>query len=132
MPGVELVRQVSDMVAEMRAARASISQCGYNTALDLVVAGVPALVVPYQTATENEQSERAQRLAELGAMQALSAHELGPQTLAAAIARLLDFQPRPAALALDGAARSAQIIAGMVGGPLLRRPDPQETACPTP
>jgi hypothetical protein len=46
----ELVRHVPDMVAEMRRARASLSQCGYNTALDLVVAGVPALVVPYETA----------------------------------------------------------------------------------
>ncbi|MEO5658991.1 MAG: hypothetical protein ABIQ90_04230, partial [Polaromonas sp.] len=30
LPGVELVRHVSNMVAEMRAARASLSQCGYN------------------------------------------------------------------------------------------------------
>ncbi len=52
----------------MRAARASISQCGYNTALDLVVSEVPALVVPYGTVTENEQRHRAQRLAALGAV----------------------------------------------------------------
>ena len=61
LPDVTLLRQVPDMVAEMRRARASISQCGYNTALDILVAGVPALVVPYATETENEQTERAAR-----------------------------------------------------------------------
>jgi predicted glycosyltransferase len=54
-PGVELVRHVPDMVAEMRSARASISQCGYNTR-STWWRGVPALVVPYETTgTENEQ-----------------------------------------------------------------------------
>ena len=109
--GVELVRHVSDMVAEMRSARASISQCGYNTALDIVLAGVPALVVPYETATENEQRARAERLAALGAVQCLEPGGLQPDSMAAAIEHLLAFEPRPAALALDGAERTAQILA---------------------
>jgi predicted glycosyltransferase len=107
-PGVELLRQVPDMVSEMRRARASISQCGYNTALDIIVAQVPALVLPYATATENEQSERATRLAALGALQQMDAATLGPQMLARAIESLLVFTPRAAALGLDGAANSAQ------------------------
>ena len=112
LAGVELVRHVSDMVAEMRGARASLSQCGYNTALDLVVAAVPALVVPYETVTENEQSQRAWRLAELGAMQTLPAAQAAlPEALAQALLQLLDFTPRVAALGLDGAARSTEILA---------------------
>jgi predicted glycosyltransferase len=106
-PGIELLRQVPDMVDEMRRARASISQCGYNTALDIIVAQVPALVLPYATATENEQSERAVRLAALGALQQMDAETLTPQTLAHAIESLLAFTPQPAALGLDGAADSA-------------------------
>jgi predicted glycosyltransferase len=112
--GVELLRQVPDMVAEMRQARASISQCGYNTALDIIVAQVPALVVPYATATENEQSERATRLAALGAMQQLDAAALEPQGLAAAIEQLLAFTPRASALGLDGAKESARVMQGLV------------------
>jgi predicted glycosyltransferase len=104
--GVELLRQVPDMVAEMRRARASLSQCGYNTALDIVVAGVPALVLPYATATENEQASRALRLAALGVLRSAEATIDAP-----ALARELDalraFAPRAAALELDGAARSA-------------------------
>jgi predicted glycosyltransferase len=106
--GVELVRQVPDMVVEMRRARASISQCGYNTALDIVVSGVPALVVPYSTSTENEQSVRASRLAALGAMRHASAAALDAQRLAEEIDALLAFTPRAAALNFDGAAHSAR------------------------
>ena len=111
--GVELVRQVPDMVAEMRAARASISQCGYNTALDIVVSGVPALVVPYEAAGENEQTVRAARMAALGAMQHMSAAALDGPRLAAKIDALLAFQPRPAVLDLGGAARSAALLQRM-------------------
>lgn len=106
----QLVRHVPDMVAELRAARASLSQCGYNTALDLVVAGVPALVAPYETATETEQRGRAERLAALGALQCLAPGALQPAPLAAALQALLDFRARPAALDLGGAARSAEIL----------------------
>ena len=118
VPGVELVRQVGDMVAEMRRARASLSQCGYNTALDILVARVPALVVPYATETENEQSERATKLAALGAMMTLdapsgraaAAGHPDPVQLAAAIEALLRFAPAANALALDGAAESARVM----------------------
>lgn len=112
--GVTLLRHVGDMVAEMRAARASLSQCGYNTALDLVVSGVPALVSPYETATENEQRGRAEKLAALGALQCLPQGALAPAPLARAIEALLRFTPRPAALALDGAQRSAEILVSLL------------------
>ncbi|MFZ2650302.1 MAG: glycosyltransferase [Burkholderiaceae bacterium] len=109
--GVELVRQVGDMVAEMRRARASISQCGYNSALDIIGAGVPALVVPFETPSENEQRTRAQRLAALGAMQLLPAAELNSARLAQALVALLEFKPEPAALDLNGAQHTAHLLA---------------------
>jgi predicted glycosyltransferase len=114
LPGVALVRHVSDLAAEMRGARASISQCGYNTALDLVVSGVPALVVPYGTVTENEQLNRARRLDTLGAVLCCQAQPLDGRALADAIEHLLHFVPRPATLALDGAERTAELLSQLV------------------
>jgi len=116
--GIELVRHVPDMVAELRRARASISQCGYNSALDLVGAGVPALVVPYEAPGENEQRHRAERLVALGAMLMLPSAELGAPRLAAAIAELMTFRPQAAALDLDGAACSARLLQRLVTHPL--------------
>lgn len=136
LAGVSLVRQVPDMVDELRRARASLSQCGYNTALDLVVAGVPALVAPYQTVTENEQRQRADRLAALGALLTLPEVPLTEAPLAAAplaqaLARLLAFQPRPAALALDGAARSATFLADAAARRARLADDTREVRCAT-
>lgn len=116
---VELLRHVPDMVAEMRVARASISQCGYNSALDLIGARVPALVVPYETKGENEQRTRADRLAALGALQVLPAAQADGAGLARAMQAVLAFEHRPAALALDGAERSADCIRRLVA-PRLR------------
>ena len=99
---ITLIRQAPDMAAEMAAARASISQCGYNTALDIVVSGVPALVVPYSTVT----------------LQFLAPESLTPDSLAEALTGLLTFTPKPAALALNGAQRSTALLHSLVAAPL--------------
>ena len=49
-------------------ASVSVSQCGYNTALDVLVAQVPAIMVPYAPPGENEQRRRADTLLRLGAI----------------------------------------------------------------
>jgi predicted glycosyltransferase len=98
---VEVVGAVPDLARELRAARASISQCGYNTALDIVRTRVPALVVPYATPEEDEQTRRAHRL------QALGLVITGPIDFA----RLLAFEPRRAQLDLDGAQATTELLA---------------------
>jgi len=115
-PGVSLVRQVPRLVDELRQARASISQCGYNTALDLLAAGTPALVAPYDAPGENEQRRRAERLAALDAVCCLPPGPLTPERLGPAIDRLLRFVPRPQPLAMDGAAETTRLLAALVAG----------------
>jgi predicted glycosyltransferase len=109
-PGLELVGTVPDLASELRRAAASVSQCGYNTALEIVRAGVPALVVPYATPEEDEQRRRARRLARRGALRVLDPERLDPETLAAEIDQLLTFQPAPPAIDLDGAHRTAELL----------------------
>ena len=53
-------------------------------------------------------------LASLGALQCLPPGALEPASLARALEALLRFTPRPAALALDGAQRSAEILASLL------------------
>jgi predicted glycosyltransferase len=102
-PNVELVRSVPDLAEELSRAKASISQCGYNTALDLVRTQVPALVVPYATPEEDEQTRRAQRLEQLGLLK-VATHINGD------IDALLRFEPKPAGLDLNGAQRTAELL----------------------
>ncbi len=100
---VELLRSVPDLAAELSRAKASISQCGYNTALDLLRTHVPALVVPYATPEEDEQMRRARRLEQLGVVK-VATHINGD------LPRLLEFTPAPTTLDLDGAARTRDLL----------------------
>lgn len=100
---VVLERVVPDLVARMRQASMSVSQCGYNTAMDIVAAGVPALVVPYAAGREDEQTNRARRMQDLGLLRMLDACELDAPRLARAIEQTLEFRPRANVLNLDGA-----------------------------
>jgi predicted glycosyltransferase len=108
--GVTLVRSVPDLYSELSQARASISQCGYNTAMEIIQAQIPALVVPFADRGEDEQLRRAQRLEALGAVRVLEQKELTPKRLVEEIRTLIDFQPRTAHLNFDGARRSAEIL----------------------
>jgi predicted glycosyltransferase len=98
----------------LRQAALSVSQGGYNTTIDLLRAGVPAIVVPFGAEEETEQEDRARRLAERGYLRVLDESALG--TLAGVIDEALADAPRrramaPVDFALDGAARTAGIVA---------------------
>jgi predicted glycosyltransferase len=115
-PALRLRRTVTDLSGEMAASHLSISQCGYNTALDIVRARVPALVVPFAERGETEQTDRARRLEALGALRVLTADRLNADTMAAAIEETLSFQPAELALDLDGADRTTQLLKALVSG----------------
>lgn len=110
-PGLELVRTVSDLPRELAGARASVSQCGYNTALELLRARVPALVVPYAEDGEDEQRSRAERLERLQAVRTLDPAALDGRRLAAELLTLPSFRPRRVDLSLEGASETARLVA---------------------
>jgi predicted glycosyltransferase len=108
--GIQVMRSVPDLFEELRGASASISQCGYNTALEILQAGVPALVVPFADGGEDEQMKRARRLEQLGAVRVLDQNEMTPGRLADEMNALLRFHPQRPRLELNGALRSAEIL----------------------
>lgn len=110
LPELELVRSVPDLGAELARARASVSQGGYNTALEVVRSRVPALVVPYATEEEDEQTRRALRLERLGALRVLDSGRLDASVLAWELERLGEFTPRPVSIDLDGGRTSVRIL----------------------
>ena len=114
LPDLRIVRSVPDLQAVLGNATASISQCGYNTAMDVLRTNVPALFVPFSTQRENEQLRRAQLLASHGIARYLPESRLTPDTLAEAAIQLLDFRPWPHRLDLDGASRTCALICGLL------------------
>lgn len=114
-PWLDVVRQVPDLAGEIRRSAVSVSQCGYNTTMDLLRAGTPSVVVPYSDGKEDEQRRRADRLAALGVLTSIDATDLGPDRLAAAVVTAHTAMPAPVRLDLDGADTSARIVAELAG-----------------
>ncbi|GAA6201870.1 glycosyltransferase [Aquicoccus sp. SU-CL01552] len=95
-------------------AAASVSMCGYNTAMDLLQAGTPAVLIPFDAGKEVEQSLRAESLAQLPAVEVLRSADMTAHTLAGALDRALAAGPhRDSGLEFDGAARSVAIATQM-------------------
>lgn len=109
-PGLELRRSVPDLGGLMQRVTASVSQCGYNTAMDIVSSGVSALVVPFTTGAEDEQCNRARRLQALGAVRMLEPGNLDAAALAAEIEKLLVFRPSATGLDLGGAQQTGRLL----------------------
>ncbi|MGB5864814.1 MAG: glycosyltransferase [Sulfitobacter sp.] len=91
-------------------AAASISLCGYNTALDILQAGTPAVFVPFDEGAEVEQGLRAQALAERAGTVTVTRRELSADILAAALKQVI-AAPRRAIInhGFDGARRTVEI-----------------------
>ncbi len=102
-----------DMDAVIGGATAVVSMAGYNTVSELLRAGKPALLVP-RTRPSQEQLVRAELLAATGAVSVIRPEELTPFALREALDRLLAAPPPRIDLsAYDGAARAAEILAGL-------------------
>jgi predicted glycosyltransferase len=104
--GVEVIRHVPDMVGAIRRARGSVSPCGYNTAVDIAMAGKPAIVVPHRD-EDGEQHARASRLQALGLVDCIDDPD-DVEGLADALGRLDSFAPPASSFACDGTRRSVQ------------------------
>ena len=95
--GIETARDHGLIVEPVRAdfpvllhnAALSISQAGYNTVIETVRHADRAVLVPFGTARETEQVDRAQALAARGMVTVVAPGTLSTVTLAAAIARAM-------------------------------------------
>ncbi|MDF1727477.1 MAG: glycosyltransferase [Sulfitobacter sp.] len=101
----------SDFRQMLYHAAASVSFCGYNTALDILQAGTPAVFVPFDAGQEVEQGIRAKALSARDGITVVPSDRLDAETLLAAVTAVTDAPRRPAIEdGMDGAARSAGLL----------------------
>lgn len=106
----------SDFRQMLRHAAASVSMCGYNTALDLLQAGTPAVLVPFDAGKEVEQSLRAGSLAPLDGIEVIKTADLTPVGLTQAVRTVMAAHVRATdGFRFDGAARTVEIAAKLAG-----------------
>ena len=112
--GVVLERYRREFPRMLRRCRVSVSQAGYNTVLDILAARARAVVVPFSSDRETEQRLRAERLAVSGVLELVPEARLSPARLARAIQRASEREPAAFTVDMDGASRSARLIANMM------------------
>jgi predicted glycosyltransferase len=106
---IEVIRSVPDLPVYLAGARVSISQAGYNTVADILVAGCAAVLVPFASGGETEQTMRADALAASGRAIVVGEDSLDPASIAAAISQAVSLSQAPV-MQLDGGARTAAIL----------------------
>jgi predicted glycosyltransferase len=114
---VKIQRYTTKFTSDLQKAELSISMAGYNTCLNILTTGVPAIVYPFIGNNNREQAIRANKLFELGLVEVIYPHELTPQLLAEKIMLTLS-KPRRAmrapAFDLNGVANTARALIELV------------------
>ncbi len=95
-------------------AAASVSMCGYNTAMDLLQSGTPAVLIPFDDGKEVEQTLRARSLSQLNGIEVLNSSDLTADSLTNALERVIAGAERPPMTeGFDGARRSVDIVVSL-------------------
>lgn len=108
---VMVERARPDFRALLAKALLSISQCGYNTAVDLLQFPIRRMFIPFEAGYETEQKLRAETLAARGYAQVITEGALTAETLAEAVRNLLQSAPSDyPTVRLNGALESVLLI----------------------
>jgi predicted glycosyltransferase len=109
--GVVVERARSDFGQLLANGVLSISQAGYNTVMEVLQAGIPAVMLPYAAGGETEQALRCRALAERGAIHVVEKGDVSAERVARAIEQALDGgRPGLAGINMDGAMGSARLL----------------------
>ena len=113
---IRIERYTSRFVELLRSAALSVSMAGYNTCLNIIVSGVPAIVYPFTGNNNREQTIRANKLKALGIVEIVEGDNLTPGHLAAMMKEALS-QPntprRELKLDLRGVEKTAQLLSDL-------------------
>ncbi|MBF0132580.1 MAG: hypothetical protein HQL75_08345 [Magnetococcales bacterium] len=114
--GLRIDRWENSMASALENACLAVAFFGYNTAMDLLRSGTPALVVPYVAENDFEQLERAKWWQKKGAIRMLHPDALTPSRLITEIQQTLVFEPVPPRMDRNGAMNTVNLVAHLLSG----------------
>lgn len=113
---VTIRTRLENLSAHLMKARVSISQCGYNTAMDVLAvhrkSQCRAVFVPYDTKGQTEQLRRAQLLEATGYATCVPQSEVTPTSLGQAILEAASLPQIDHLVNFNGSENSARLIKG--------------------
>ena len=119
-PNLTVERYLPNLAEQMKQAKVSVSQCGYNTAMDALAAhrdsACRAVFVPYDTEGQSEQLRRAELLEEAGYAVCLPQSKLTPKGLQLAVAKARSLPRVEHEINFDGVNTSAHLLRSFLEG----------------
>ncbi|HMQ59803.1 MAG TPA: glycosyltransferase [Flavilitoribacter sp.] len=107
---IELTRSVRNLSMEFRGVALSVSQGGYNTTMELLQCGVPALIIPFTDPGNTEQILRAKILSERELVRYIDMEGLSPDSFATEVRKTIHFRPAIHHLDMQGAENTLRIL----------------------
>jgi len=105
---IRIKRFATDFIDWLAAADLSISMAGYNTCMNVLATGVPALMYPF--GQNREQRMRVTGIGSMANVELIEQPDLVPERLAHAIETMLEKPRFLPTIRLDGAEQTAAII----------------------
>lgn len=109
-----------DFVELLDRCNCSVSMCGYNTAVELLITSTPGVLIPFDENGETEQQTRAQCMERMLGFKVVVRDDLTPQRLIKAVSKLLDENSDPDTssnrrqLQFNGAEESFNLVTEML------------------
>ncbi|HBB33748.1 MAG TPA: glycosyl transferase [Cyanobacteria bacterium UBA8803] len=94
----------------MKRADLSISMSGYNTTMNILMTGVPAMIMAFMGNDDQEQTIRAEKLAKLGIVNVIRKPELQPEQFAEKVVACLNQQPNAITWDFGGIEKTATCL----------------------
>ena len=115
--GVVVERNRTDFPVLLKNCLVSVSQGGYNTIMDVLLARSSAIIAPYSESDESEQCFRADLLAQRGLLRLIEHDRLTPALLARSIDEMAETKPASiSGIDFSGAETTVRMIAELADG----------------
>jgi predicted glycosyltransferase len=112
VPGVRIERFTDNFPAWLAAADLSVSMGGYNTSMNVLAVGIPALILPF--GQNREQRLRTERLAAISSITMLGEEELSPAVMAENISTMIAQKKKFPPVLLDGAEQTNRLLTRLI------------------
>lgn len=114
-PEITLYHSVESLIEFYKSARLSISLGGYNTTMEIIASGVPALISPYYNQTNQEQKIRTSILNNKKLIKIMDYKQMDEKQIAQFVVEALQHKTSNPKVDLDGAAKTRKIILELLG-----------------
>ncbi|MEH2148408.1 glycosyltransferase family protein [Nostoc sp.] len=107
---ISIRRHTPYLLSYMKKAELSINMSGYNTTMNVLTTGVRAMILPFTSNQDQEQTIRTEKLTNLGIVKLITPYDLQPDYFAIKIINYLEEQPNKISVDFTGVEKTVTLL----------------------